>query len=761
MPSYAVITQLPADVEMAAPAAAVGSVATTALPVSGLFLVSIGLNGSNQMIFTLSDGSTLTSVSLNTLLASYTPLTRQIIAGTGLTGGGTLAADRTLAASYGTASGTAAQGNDSRITGAVQKVNLPSIMDAATYHGNDSAQNTLFASLAAGGAVYIPDGVTIGRGSNFAPTQEIHILGPGTFKDTRAVPTTEFITIGPAASGSTIKCKLLGSVGGTYVSPHHAIVVQGTDNGAGNAPTFVTGITIDSPEVSGFGSMAVFGEFAQIITDIGDLHDIGYAGVIIHSALYCSTRLRRVHDLTPGTSGNSYGINYDRRDSTSDLVRYPHSKHSYAYIDVMYNCPLWDGVGCHGGDDLYLGYGVMYGVKHPIDIVPSAGAGGTALFAPNNIRAEGGVADSGVFDGSRGPAVVIAGAYNSAVVEYAKGIKVTIGVLRGYGVESDSTSGAVVVHSTQGMVLDLGTVREASPWAANFGHDNQGFTLLAITASDPWANSVATAGVVAVSGLNNTGWIVAASGANGSKAVSTAWAATTAYTYNQFVLKSGYIYRVQVPGTSGSTGPVGTVRGGVETDGTITWVNVNTAATHVNNRGLSVTNDVSNVIRLASAADFSSASTPVVGPVVGATLPSLGPNGSAAAPAYSFAGDPDTGVFWRTTNDLGFSAGGTEVFHIVSTAMLLDDGKNISTGSTTGTIFPTGSTQKLGFWGRTPVVQPSRIGQLTDSSTGSATSTIADVGAAFSQSGLNNIHASLAAKINALEVLLHNVGLEA
>ncbi|KUN03148.1 hypothetical protein AQI95_24635 [Streptomyces yokosukanensis] len=42
----------------------------------------------------------------------------QIIAGTGLTGGGTLAADRTLAVSYGTIAGTAAQGNDSRLSDA-------------------------------------------------------------------------------------------------------------------------------------------------------------------------------------------------------------------------------------------------------------------------------------------------------------------------------------------------------------------------------------------------------------------------------------------------------------------------------------------------------------------------------------------------------------------------------------------------------------------------------------------------------------------
>jgi hypothetical protein len=43
---------------------------------------------------------------------------RLITAGTGLSGGGDLTADRTLTVAYGTAAGTAAQGNDSRITGA-------------------------------------------------------------------------------------------------------------------------------------------------------------------------------------------------------------------------------------------------------------------------------------------------------------------------------------------------------------------------------------------------------------------------------------------------------------------------------------------------------------------------------------------------------------------------------------------------------------------------------------------------------------------
>jgi hypothetical protein len=57
------------------------------------------------------------------------------------------------------------------------------------------------------------------------------------------------------------------------------------------------------------------------------------------------------------------------------------------------------------------------------------------------------------------------------------------------------------------------------------------------------------------------------------------------------------------------------------------------------------------------------------------------------------------------------------------------------------------------------IAQATRAGQLTDSTTGAPSSTIGDVGSSFSQSGLNDIHASLLAKINALELILHNKGI--
>lgn len=82
----------------------------------------------------------------------------------------------------------------------------------------------------------------------------------------------------------------------------------------------------------------------------------------------------------------------------------------------------------------------------------------------------------------------------------------------------------------------------------------------------------------------------------------------------------------------------------------------------------------------------------------------------------------------------------------------LEDGANVALGTTTGTKIGTAATQKLGFYGATPVVQPSGSAQaaLTDSTGGTASTTISNVGGSFSQSTLNNNFASLVNLANAL-----------
>lgn len=63
-----------------------------------------------------STGNAALGTRMTAVESGKVPTTRTISAGTGLSGGGDLSANRSLAVSFGTAAGTAAQGNDSRIT---------------------------------------------------------------------------------------------------------------------------------------------------------------------------------------------------------------------------------------------------------------------------------------------------------------------------------------------------------------------------------------------------------------------------------------------------------------------------------------------------------------------------------------------------------------------------------------------------------------------------------------------------------------------
>lgn len=57
----------------------------------------------------------------------------------------------------------------------------------------------------------------------------------------------------------------------------------------------------------------------------------------------------------------------------------------------------------------------------------------------------------------------------------------------------------------------------------------------------------------------------------------------------------------------------------------------------------------------------------------------------------------------------------------------------------------------LGLYTATPVAQQTRPGQLTDSTTGTPSTTLVDVGVAFSQANVNNNFASVLTKLNAIE----------
>lgn len=89
------------------------------------------------------------------------------------------------------------------------------------------------------------------------------------------------------------------------------------------------------------------------------------------------------------------------------------------------------------------------------------------------------------------------------------------------------------------------------------------------------------------------------------------------------------------------------------------------------------------------------------------------------------------------------------------------DGANLVLGTTTGTKIGTATSQKLGFWNATPIIQPASANQaaITDSTGGTASFTLVDVGAVFSQGNINDNFATLNRQVNAIRDALVNSGI--
>lgn len=98
----------------------------------------------------------------------------------------------------------------------------------------------------------------------------------------------------------------------------------------------------------------------------------------------------------------------------------------------------------------------------------------------------------------------------------------------------------------------------------------------------------------------------------------------------------------------------------------------------------------------------------------------------------------------------------------------LDVGPGAGTTGGLGRLVTGGAAARFGWndtgWatdGVTPIAQPARAGQLTDSSGGTPSGTIAAAGGAYGQANENDFRSSITQRMNAVETIIHNRGISA
>ncbi|PJM59752.1 hypothetical protein CWB84_00425 [Staphylococcus haemolyticus] len=90
-------------------------------------------------------------------------------------------------------------------------------------------------------------------------------------------------------------------------------------------------------------------------------------------------------------------------------------------------------------------------------------------------------------------------------------------------------------------------------------------------------------------------------------------------------------------------------------------------------------------------------------------------DGTYNSPSYAFTNDSTTGFYRITNGQIQFVSKGVATVRMIENGMMLAEGKDLSFGAGTGSRIGTSSVQKLGFYGATPIKQPSKIGTIVTS----------------------------------------------
>jgi hypothetical protein len=451
------------------------------------------------------------------------------------------------------------------------------------------------------------------------------------------------------------------------VGRQKATVTVGEDliRAVGTVATPLRNLTVVGCELSDAGRYGIYFQHVRGFAILDShVHDIHYAGVMGLSVVDGRIVGNLVENIEGDGLPNNYGIAVTRETVgttyAGGLALAPRSRDVLIEQNIVRNVPRWEGLDTHGGERITFRGNAVTGCLHGIAAVGAPLDGGTVAYAPLQVVIEGNVVDSLVDDGSYRTGIVVGGAQGTlgAPNERATGAIIGNTVSR-HGRADNELDGAVRARDTVGLVISGNVVDRPSPAGIVLSTDNREAVVTGNTVSDVWSDTYNIPTFVVLRSGHNTALIANNVGLDNGGKPSAVFRNVRGINYNS--------------GLTGNEVSAGQNR------------MVGAATAVVNQANVRHTFD-SQVVAQAAV---------------------RGPNGTAAAPALTFDSDPDTGFYRVTDDSLGISAGGALRFRVTTTGYIIPEGMNFSLGTGTGTRFGVGATQKIGFYGATPVVRPS------------------------------------------------------
>lgn len=263
-----------------------------------------------------------------------------------------------------------------------------------------------------------------------------------------------------------------------------------------SAAAYKSDLTIRDCYIHGSEFYGIYCEFVEDLR-VENCHfqSIRYAAVGCSSVNRAHVNHNEIHDIGPGSAGNSYGVFFSRSSGT--LATYPRSVDCEAIGNIVYDNSEWEALDTHAGERIVFADNIIHDCLLGINVSRDSDD-----FPPIGVIVKGNVIDSG--DLSSDPYRAI-GSGGSAGGDKAENIVVVGNIIKGYGLDSNS-EGAIMFQYTDGLIISDNIIEDSRPGAICLLNDNDYF-LISGNSIRGVRNGVANAAGINIRNATQTGHI--------------------------------------------------------------------------------------------------------------------------------------------------------------------------------------------------------------------------------------------------------------
>jgi hypothetical protein len=323
-----------------------------------------------------------------------------------------------------------------------------------------------------------------------------------------AVAGATFLNI--TASNVTIRgVEIYGRGNSAYTSLERLVVWSGTAD-AISPPVYVTDLRLTDCYIHDSGERAIYSEYGQRATITNcRFKNLGYAGITTLSGVDWEILGGIIDTISPGTSGNAYGVSFTRNPTLSDnLTLIPRSKNCKVIGMTVLNNTIWTALDTHGGEECHFISNIVQNCKMGVTIGSCPGVSTNPLFGPKNCKSIGNnVLNTTPISGNFGIGINGAIVVTGTLVDAADGCCSVGDKVLGCGVTANPNSAGFQFSATTGLIVSGSHAIACFPHGFIFYHDNYGFTATGLVAVDPYDSTVTNCAGIYLPSDYNTGAI--------------------------------------------------------------------------------------------------------------------------------------------------------------------------------------------------------------------------------------------------------------